>query len=69
MVDLVLVVEEKHNIGCLIWMFWVVGNVAGFCGVNSSVFTHQNPRHWPHTSDHCPRHTKGNIIGGFSLGS
>jgi hypothetical protein len=63
MEDSVLVVEEKH--------FWVVVNMsAGFCcGVNSFVFTHQNPQQRPQTSDHCPRQTKGNINGGFSLGS
>jgi hypothetical protein len=69
MVDLVLVVEEKHNIEYPTLMFWVVGNVsAGFCGVNPFVFTHQNPQQRPQTSDHCPRQTKGNINGGFSLG-
>jgi hypothetical protein len=70
MVNLVLLVEEKHKIECPTLMFWVVVNVsAGFCGVNSSVFTHQNPQQRPQTSDHFPRQTKGNIYGGFSLAS
>jgi hypothetical protein len=71
MVDLVLGVEEKHNIECPTLFFWVVlvVNVSGFCGVNSFVFIHQKPQQQMQTSDYCPRQTKGNINGGFSLGS
>jgi hypothetical protein len=39
---------------------WMVVDVSGFCGVNSFVFTHQNPQQRPQTSDHRPRQTKGN---------
>jgi hypothetical protein len=71
MVDLVLVVEEKDPIECPTLMLWLLMRQA--CGVKYFVFTHQNTHQngpqRPQTSDYCPRQTKGNIYGGFSLGS
>jgi hypothetical protein len=66
-VDLVLVVEEKHNIECPTLMLWLLMRQA--CGVKSFVITYQTPQQQPQASDHCPRQTKGNIYGGFSPGS
>jgi hypothetical protein len=58
----------KHNSECpTLMLWWLLMRQA--CGVKSPVFTHQNPRQRPQTSDHYPRQTKGNIYGGFSLGS
>jgi hypothetical protein len=66
-VDLVLVVEEKHPIECPTFMLWLLTRQA--CGVKSFVFAHQNGPQRPQTSAYCPRQTKTNIHGGFSLGS
>jgi hypothetical protein len=38
MVDLVLVVEEKHNIECPTLIFWVVVNVSQACGTDEYIW-------------------------------
>jgi hypothetical protein len=47
-VDLVLVVEEKHNIECPTLMLWLL--IIQACGVKAFVFTHHNP----HSNGHKP---------------
>jgi hypothetical protein len=67
MVDLGLVVKEKHTIEWQTLMLWLLMRQA--CGVKSFVFTHQNAQQRPQTDDHCPRQTKRNINGGLRPGS
>jgi hypothetical protein len=66
MVDLGLVVKEKHTIEWQTLMLWLLMRQA--CG-GKIVFTHQNAQQRPQTYYHFPRQTKRNINGGLRPGS